>query len=98
MSYNTTLNGVNLIIKKSTNKEKKLMATFINPKTKKENTIHFGATGYEHYKDRSGLLSNSLNHLNKKRRALYRIRHYKDIKNLKKNEITAGLLSWYILW
>ena len=98
MLYTTTLNGVRVVIKRSTNPDKKLMATFVNKDTGKENVIHFGATGYEHYFDKSNLLPKSLNHNDKKRRALYRIRHYKDIKHLKNNTISAGYLAYYILW
>lgn len=92
------LNGIRVKIELSTKKDKKLQATFINKETNRENVIHFGATGYEHYYDKSRLLNKSLNHGDKKRRALYRLRHYKDIKDLKKGYITAGLLAFHILW
>jgi hypothetical protein len=94
----TTLNGVKIKIELSEKKEKKLKATFVNKETGNENTIHFGDLAYQHYYDKSKLLNKSLNHKDKKRRALYRLRHYKDIKDLKKYEITAGLLSMVILW
>jgi hypothetical protein len=48
----------------SDKKGKKLM-TVVNGKK-----IHFGAAGYQHYFDRTGLLS-SLNHLDEKRRQSY---------------------------
>lgn len=43
----------------------KLMTT-VNGKV-----IHFGASGYQHYQDKTGLLPKSLNHLDPKRRLAY---------------------------
>jgi len=36
--------------------------------------LYFGATGYQHYKDKTGLLNPDLNHLDKTRRKRYLIR------------------------
>jgi hypothetical protein len=67
---------------------KKLM--MVKPKK-----VYFGATGYEHYYDKTGLLPKSLNHNDTKRRDNYRARH----KNDKLNDPTsAGFLSRYVLW
>jgi len=67
----------------SKNKNKKYTAIFsIDEKIKK---ISFGAKGYEDY----------TTHKNKKRRHNYRQRHSKDKIN---SPMTAGSLSWYILW
>jgi hypothetical protein len=49
----------------SDKKGKKLM-TVVNGKK-----IHFGAEGYKHFFDRTGLLPTSLNHLDDKRRQNY---------------------------
>lgn len=48
--------------------EKKLMVD-VNGKR-----LYFGATGYEHYKDKTGLLNPNLNHLDKVRRNRYIMR------------------------
>jgi hypothetical protein len=75
-----------VIISKSTNPKKKLMAIFYDDKGKKIKTTHFGSAGMDDYtltKD-------------KKQRERYRKRHQKDLKtnDFKK----AGYLSYYILW
>ena len=76
--------------------EKKLMVK-VNGKT-----IHFGAAGYEHYNDKTGLLPKSLNHGDEKRRESYLARstHIK-LKNgkLAKDDITsANYHAIHILW
>lgn len=86
--------GIEYTITKSDKEHKKLQAEFVNPKTGNVNTIHFGQDGASHYFDKTGLLPKKLNHLDKKRRELYRARH----KNDKLNEPSAGLLSWHLLW
>ena len=55
--------------------------------------VHFGDTRYEHYYDKLGYYK-YLNHNDKERRRLYKIRHEKDrhIKN------TAGYFADRILW
>jgi hypothetical protein len=76
---------VSMVIKKSTNPKKKLMAVFTkdNGRTK---TTHFGQAGAPDYtitKD-------------KEQRTRYRSRHRKDLNT--KDYTRAGFLSFYILW
>ncbi len=76
---------VSMVIKKSTNPKKKLMAVFTkdNGRTK---TTHFGQAGAPDYtitKD-------------KEQRTRYRTRHKKDLNT--KDYTRAGYLSYYILW
>jgi hypothetical protein len=76
---------VKLILKRSTNPKKKMMAVFTyeDGKTK---TTHFGARGMDDYtitKD-------------KEQRKRYRDRHKKDLST--KDPTKAGYLSYYILW
>jgi len=74
-----------VIVKKSTNPKKKLMAIFYIGKTKKR-TIHFGSAGMDDYtitKD-------------KEQRARYLKRH-KSSENWTR-PMTAGALSRWILW
>ena len=76
---------VSMVIKKSTNPKKKLMAVFTkdNGRTK---TTHFGAKGMDDYtitKD-------------KEQRTRYRSRHRKDLDT--KDYTRAGFLSYFILW
>ena len=73
----------------STKKDKKLMAVFYNSKTKKENTIHFGAKGMDDYTITK----------NKEQRERYRKRHKKDMETEKnKKGLGAGALALEILW
>ena len=60
--------------KLSTAKGKKLMVV-VNGKT-----IHFGASGMEHFRDRTGLLPKHLNHGDKKRRDSYLARTAKILR------------------
>ena len=72
-------------ITKSNKEKKKWTAKFYNKITKREKNIHFGASGYDDYtitKD-------------KEQRERYRTRHKND--NLS-SPISAGALSYYILW
>ena len=74
---------VSMVIKKSTNPKKKLMAVFTkdNGRTK---TTHFGAKGMDDYtitKD-------------KEQRTRYRSRHRKDLDT--KDYTRAGFLSYFI--
>lgn len=55
--------------------------------------ISFGDKRYEHYFDKLGHYSH-LNHNDKERRRLYRLRHQND--NL--DEYSPGFFSWHILW
>jgi len=73
-------------IKKSTNKDKKLMAVFYNNEKKQIKTTHFGASGY----------SDFTQHKDEERKQRYLERHK---KNENWNDYTsAGSLSRYILW
>ena len=74
-----------LVISKSTNKTKKLMAEFFDG-DKKVKTTHFGAAGMDDY-----TLTGD-----KKAREKYRVRHKKDLNT--KAPTRAGFLSYYILW
>ena len=81
---------------KSTKKGKKLMVKVNNK------TIHFGNINYQHFKDKTGLLTKSLNHGDKKRRDNY-LKRSKSIKNKKKeltylNPESANYHSVRILW
>ena len=73
-------------ISKSTNKNKKLMAQFYEPKTSRPfKTTHFGAAGYTDY----------IKSKDKERRKRYLDRHRKENWRDYKS---AGSLSRYILW
>jgi len=98
-SFKWTHDGIEYTIKLSNRPEKKLMGTFINPETKRENNIYFGGIRpngqpYEHFYDRTGLLKKDLNHLDEERRQRYRDSHKND--NLDKP--SSGLLSMNLLW
>ena len=78
---------VKVSIKKSTNKNKKMMATFFyNKERTQKKTIHFGASGYDDF-------TKTGDEDQKKR---YLARHQKN-ENWN-NYDTAGSLSRYILW
>ena len=74
-----------IVISKSTNKNKKLMAEFFDD-DKKIKTTHFGSAGMDDY-----TLTGD-----KKAREKYRVRHKKDLDT--KDPTRAGYLSYYILW
>ena len=89
--------------------DKKYTARIIHKKTRKIRHIHFGAKGYQQYKDSTPLkLYSSKNHGTKKRRDNYFSRHSGGIKNKKKalaKEIrkskglyNAKILSHKYLW
>jgi hypothetical protein len=73
-----------VIIKKSTKKDKKLMAIFTGPNFKK--TTHFGAAGYSDY----------TTHRDPERKQRYLNRHRKN--ETWNDPMTAGSLSRWILW
>ena len=94
---------------KSNNPDKKYMAYIKNNKTGKIRIIHFGASDYEQYKDRTPLqLYAHKNHNDKKRQYNYYSRHSHGISNRKnaiKYEINksngyynAKILSHIYLW
>jgi len=72
-------------IGKSNKSGKKMQATFMNKKTKRLKTTHFGAAGMDDYTIKK----------DKEQRARYRSRHAKDLKG---DPTRAGYLSYYILW
>jgi hypothetical protein len=80
----------------STAKGKKLMVVVNNK------IIHFGASGMEHFKDKTGLLPKSLNHGDKERRKNYltRTAKIKDGKGklTKDNPNSANYHSRRVLW
>jgi len=77
-------------------KHKKYTAILENKKTKKQVKINFGDIRYQQFKDTTGLgLYSNKNHGDKKRRASYRARHAKDIKD---GFYSAGYFSMRFLW
>lgn len=78
-----------MTIKQSTNKNKKFMAIFSKDIKGKRQVIkitHFGQKGAEDYTI----------HGDKNRRKNYRARHKSDLE--KGNYMSAGYLSYYLLW
>lgn len=76
----------------SNNKKYKVEIFSDNIKVK---TVQFGDKRYEHYKDQTPLkLYQKLNHGDKERRRLYKIRHEKD-RHIK---YTAGWFADKYLW
>ena len=75
-----------VVIKKSTNPEKKLMAIFTNNDKSKKKTVHFGANGMSDYTI----------HKDKDRMKRYLNRHKKR-ENWEQCD-TAGALSRWVLW
>ena len=90
-----TENGVKVHITKSNKEFKKLRAQFKNPDTGQMNTIHFGDSRYNQYKDKTGIWNHKDTN-DPVRRKLYRERHAKDLETNEK--ITAGILSYRLLW
>lgn len=87
-------NGLSYDISLSDRADKRLVATYINPKTGRENTIYFGASGYEVYQDATGLLDKKWIHKDPERRRLFRSR-FASKYNGEPNALT---LSWHLLW
>lgn len=94
---------------KSSNPDKKYMVVVEDLNTGKTRTIHFGASAYEQYKDRTPLkLYSNKNHSNKKRQMNYYSRHSHGITNRKnainyetkksKGFYNAKILSHIYLW
>ena len=80
------MSGFKLVsIGKSDKPGKKMVATFMNKKTKRLKKTYFGASGMDDYTITK----------NKEQRARYRARHKKDLKG---DPTRAGYLSYYILW
>lgn len=71
--------------KRSTNPDKKYIAYIKNLNTNKIRILHFGASAYEQYKDRTPLkLFSHKNHNDKRRQMNYYSRHSNGITNRKK--------------
>ena len=75
-----------MVVEKGTAKNKKLKAIFYDDQGKKIKTTQFGDSRYEDYTQ----------HKDKERRSKYRARHKKDLE--KGDYMSAGYLSYYILW
>lgn len=79
---------IELIIKPANDGRHKFLAIFWDPKSKSiQNSVPFGAKGYEDY----------THHGNSKRRELYIARHSKNNQDWE-NPYSAGALSRWILW
>ena len=77
-----------LSIKPSDHPEKKLMAIF-ETDSGRSKTIHFGAKGMDDYTKKH----------DKEQRDRYRTRHAKDLQTAAaKTGVSAGALSYYVLW
>ena len=94
MPVKKTIQGTTYEISRSNRQGKKLMAKYTNKETGKQNTIHFGDSKMEQYKDKTGIWSHK-DHNDPERRKRYIDRH-KANENWSKP--SAGLLSRYILW
>lgn len=82
----------NWTVKKSTRRHKKYMARYKGPRAGRSSSSfasastylrtpwkHFGDTRYEHYRDTTPLrLYAHLDHLDRRRRNMYRVRHERD--------------------
>ncbi len=89
-------------INPSSKKDKKFDAVFIDKDTKKEKKISFGAKGYRDFTLMNKKGSQFYEKDNKKRlqtRTNYQTRHAKDLQTEKgKTGISAGALSYFVLW
>ena len=82
--------------KKSQVKGKKYSALIQHKKNERVRKINFGATGYEHYRDSTGLrLYSHLDHGDKKRRTSYKARHS---VYLRKGYYSPSYFSYTFLW
>ena len=79
---------------KSSTKNKKYNAVLEHKKTKKIIKIPFGDIRYSNYHDLTGL-NLYTTHNDKKRRALYRARHRKDVRP---GYYSPGWFSFNMLW
>jgi hypothetical protein len=68
----------------------------------KQRTIHFGATSYEHYFDRTGLLPKNQNHKDAVRQRAYFERHSKVLnkegKRVISDPLSPSYWSWKYIW
>ena len=83
--------------RKSTRNGKKYDAILEHKKTKVKKYIPFGAIPYQQYKDTTGLnLYSDLDHLDDKRRKLYRARH--GARGYEKIKYSPSYFSYNFLW
>jgi hypothetical protein len=94
-SFKWTHEGIDYTITKSNKSEKKLQAVYTNSETGRENVIHYGQAGAQHFYDQTGLLPKSLNHNDPERRKRYINRHR---ANEDWSKPSAGLLAKATLW
>ena len=81
---------------KSTRQYKKYDAILLNKQTNRTVKVPFGDNRYEHYMDKTPLkIWSRLDHNDKERRRLYRLRHNKDISP---NNYSAGYFAMNYLW
>jgi hypothetical protein len=84
-----------LMFHESGTKNKKYDAVLMHKKTKKLKLVPFGDVRYEHYKDSTGLgLYSHLDHLDKSRRKMYKIRH----EQTRKNKFSSSWFADKYLW
>lgn len=96
MSYFSKKKWKLIKFKKSSSKGKKYDAVIENKTTGVRKTLPFGAKGYQHYRDSTGLgLFSHKNHLDKKRRENYKSRH---LYYIKAGFFSPGYFSMYYLW
>ena len=88
------IKGIEFNFYTSSKPNKKYMAVFVNPKTGRQNTIHFGELPYEHYYDSLSTVYQDLWHLDPKRRRAYQVRHQNDIQKFP----SPGYFSYFLLW
>ena len=82
--------------RKSKTKHKKYDAVIQNKRTDKIYIIPFGSSVHQHYKDTTGLgLYSKLDHNDKARRALFRLRHR---PNYDYKFYSPSYFSWNYLW
>jgi len=81
--------GFKFISLKGADGNKKYEAVVLNKTTGKENTIRFGAKGYENY---------TSGHLDEKRRSAYISRHKKKENWTASGANTAGFWAYNYLW
>ena len=83
-----------LRFERSRNTSKKYDAILLNKDTNKEKRVPFGAKGYEQYKDKALGLYSKYDHNDKKRRELYRKRHFGEDKD----KYSSGYFAYKYLW
>jgi hypothetical protein len=79
----------------SKRKDKKYNAILQHKTSGRYKKVPFGDTAYQHYKDTTGLGAFShLDHEDKERRRLYKLRHQKT----KDNKFSSSFFAWHYLW